>query len=76
MCLAMPAQIVSIEEDNATVSLGGVKKSINLSLVDDVAVGDYVIIHVGYALSKLDQQEAEKTLKDFQSMYSEKENRY
>ncbi len=72
MCLAMPAQIVSIEEDNATVSLGGVKKSINLSLVDDVAVGDYVIIHVGYALSKLDQQEAEKTLKDFQSMYSEK----
>ena len=72
MCLAMPAQIVSIEEDNATVSLGGVRKSINLSLVDDVAVGDYVIIHVGYALSKLDQQEAEKTLKDFQSMYSEK----
>ena len=72
MCLAMPAQIVSIEEDNATVSLGGVKKSINLSLVDDVAVGDYVIIHVGYALSKLDQQEAEKTLSDFQKMYSEK----
>ena len=72
MCLAMPAQIVSIEEDNATVSLGGVKKSINLSLVDDVVVGDYVIIHVGYALSKLDQQEAEKTLKDFQTVYSKK----
>jgi len=70
MCLAMPAQIVSIAGEQAVVSLGGVKKTVNLSLVDDVAVGDYVIIHVGYALSKLDQQEAEKTLKDFQCMYS------
>ena len=50
------------EGDNARVDLGGVRKEISLALVDEVAVGDYVIVHVGYALSVLDPEEAEKTL--------------
>jgi len=63
MCLAIPARVVELMEgDGARVDLGGVRKEISLALVDDVAVGDYVIVHVGYALSKLDPDEAEKTL--------------
>ena len=63
MCLAIPAQVVELREgDHAVVDLAGVRKEISLSLVDDVAVGDYVIVHVGYALNKLDPEEAARTL--------------
>ena len=69
MCLAIPAQIVELrDDDNAVVDLAGVRKEISLSLVDGVAVGDYVIVHVGYALNKLDPEEAEQTLKLFAEM--------
>ena len=63
MCLAIPARVVELREgDNAVVDLAGVRKEISLALVDRVAVGDYVIVHVGYALNKLDPEEAAKTL--------------
>ncbi len=69
MCLAIPAQVVELRDDNnAVVDLAGVRKEISLALVDGVAVGDYVIVHVGYALNKLDAEEAEKTLKLFAEM--------
>lgn len=69
MCLAIPAQIVELRDgDNALVDLAGVRKEISLALVDGVAVGDYVIVHVGYALNKLDPEEAAKTLKLFAEM--------
>ena len=63
MCLAIPAKIEAIgENETAVVDFGGVRKEISLALVDDVAVGDYVIVHVGFALHKLDQEEARQTL--------------
>lgn len=63
MCLALPVKVVELRTDDmAVVDLGGVKKEISLALLDDVKVGDYVILHVGYALSKLDPEEAERTL--------------
>lgn len=69
MCLALPAQITQLlDDDQAIIKLGGIEKKISTSLVDDVNVGDYVIIHVGYALTKLDQQDAEKTLRLFNEM--------
>lgn len=69
MCLAMPARVVEIREgDLAVVDLAGVRKEVSLALVDDVAEGDYVILHVGYALQKLDTEEAEKTLALFAEM--------
>jgi hydrogenase expression/formation protein HypC len=69
MCLAIPAQIVELRDgDNALVDLAGVKKEISLALVEGVAIGDYVIVHVGYALNKLDPEEAAKTLKLFAEM--------
>lgn len=67
MCLAMPAQVVSIDiaTDMAKVSLGGILKEVSLALVDDVGVGDYLLIHVGFALNKLDEDDAAETLKIF-----------
>jgi hydrogenase expression/formation protein HypC len=63
MCLAIP---ICVEEllagDMAKVTLGGVSKVISIALVEDVHVGDYLIIHVGYALAKLDPDEAAQTL--------------
>ncbi len=69
MCLAIPARVIEIgENDMAVVDLGGVRKEISLALVDGVAVGDYVIVHVGFALQRLDADEAEKTLALFREM--------
>ena len=69
MCLALPARIVELRGNEiGIVDLGGVRKEISLALVEDVRVGDYVIVHVGYALTRLDPQEAEATLALFASM--------
>lgn len=65
----MPAQITQRKEGNiAIVNLGGIEKEISTALVDDIKVGDYVIIHVGYALTKLNETEAKKTLALFSEM--------
>jgi hydrogenase expression/formation protein HypC len=69
MCLALPARVVEMSgNDMGVVDLGGVRKAVSLTLLDDVAVGDYVIIHVGFALTKLDPDEAAKTLALFAEM--------
>ncbi len=63
MCLAIPARVVALPEpDTALIDVAGVRKRISLALVEGVAVGDYVIVHVGYALAKLDPEEAARTL--------------
>jgi hydrogenase expression/formation protein HypC len=69
MCLAIPCRVAELlPGDQALVEVGGVRKSISLALVEDVQVGDYVILHVGFALSKLDAEEAAKTLALFAEM--------
>jgi hydrogenase expression/formation protein HypC len=71
MCLALPALVKELlPNDLAMVQLGGVTKEISLALVEDVVAGDYVIVHVGYALSKVDPDEAAKTLALFAEMAS------
>ncbi|MCA1940361.1 MAG: HypC/HybG/HupF family hydrogenase formation chaperone [Caenispirillum bisanense] len=63
MCLAIPAKVVDLLPDAmGRVSIEGVEKVVSLALLDDVAVGDYVLLHVGYALSRIDPEEAAKTL--------------
>ncbi|WP_299199815.1 HypC/HybG/HupF family hydrogenase formation chaperone [uncultured Amphritea sp.] len=66
MCLAIPVEVVEIlNSDTAIVDIGGVRKEINVALIEDLVVGDYVILHVGYALNKIDPEEARKTLELF-----------
>jgi hydrogenase expression/formation protein HypC len=63
MCLAVPAQVVDVTDpERAIVDLGGVRKEVSLALVEGVVAGDWVLIHVGFALQKLDVAEAERTL--------------
>ncbi|MBS1188179.1 MAG: hydrogenase assembly chaperone HypC/HupF [Burkholderiaceae bacterium] len=63
MCLAIPAKVVEIcGEDQARIDIVGVQKEISTALIDNVAVGDYLIVHVGHAIGRLDPAEAEKTL--------------
>lgn len=66
MCLAIPACVEQLTNENhAIVNLGGIRKEISLALVEEIVPGDYVIVHVGFALQKLDQTEAERTLAMF-----------
>ena len=64
MCLATPAEVVAITDDKqtATVSLEGVRKDISLALLDQVDIGDFVLVHVGYALNRISPDEAARTL--------------
>jgi len=63
MCLAIPARVEELlDNDEALVDMGGAHKPVSLALVEGVGIGDYVIVHVGYAISRLDPEEAEKTL--------------
>lgn len=64
MCLALPAEVHSIDRaaDTAVVALGPVKKEISIALIDDLAPGDFVLVHVGFALHKLSPDEAARTL--------------
>ena len=73
MCLAVPGKIVSIDESNnelkmAKVNFGGVMKDICIQWLDDVKVGDYVLAHVGFALNKIDQKDAEETIEILKQM--------
>ena len=66
MCLAIPARVVELLPGlRALVDLSGVRKDVSIDLVDDAQVGDYVIIHVGYAIGKIDPDEAQRTLELF-----------
>ena len=63
MCLAIPTRIVAIDGQMAQVELGGIERQISLALTPEAGVGDYVIVHTGFALSVLDEQEAQETLR-------------
>lgn len=62
MCLATPMRVVSIVGDTGKVDSGGVELDVSLALVDDVAVGDYVIVHAGFAIQSMSSEEAAETL--------------
>jgi len=68
MCLAIPTRIVSIEGQEAVVDIGGVERTISLVLTPEARVGDYAIVHTGFAISILDAKEAEETLRLFAEM--------
>jgi hydrogenase expression/formation protein HypC len=71
MCLAIPARVVELlPGPQAVVDLSGVRKQVFIALVDDAQLGDYVIVHVGYAIGKIDPEEAERTLALFAELAS------
>ena len=72
MCLAVPMKIIEINEDRTGIAeSGGVSRKINLKLLDDCAIGDYVIIHAGFAIEKLDVEQAAKSVALFDDLVRE-----
>jgi len=69
MCLGIPMKVVEIEGDNAVAEAGSVRKGIRLDLIEDVAEGDYVLIHTGYAIEKIDREEALETIDLLRQVY-------
>ena len=68
MCLGIPGKIVEIEKNVAKVDVGGLAREISLDLCPDVSVGEYVLIHTGFAIQKVDEKEAEETLELLKKM--------
>jgi hydrogenase expression/formation protein HypC len=72
MCLAVPGRILSIAEVDGTlmaeVDFGGVRKSVCLQYIPDAALGEYVVVHVGFAIQRLDEKSAQDTLADFERL--------
>jgi len=68
MCLGIPGKVVKIDGDVALVDIGGVKKQVDIFLVPDVKVGDYVIVHAGSAISKVNEKEAHEMLKAWEEI--------
>ncbi len=62
MCLAVPMKLVEIGDDTGIAELGGIKREVNLGLLEGINIGDYIIVHAGFAIQKLDKKEAEETL--------------
>lgn len=72
MCLAVPGQVKAIFEENGTrmgkVNFGGVVKEVCLAYLPDIEVGDYTIVHVGFAISQIDEASAQETLRTFEEL--------
>lgn len=62
MCLAIPGEVIEINDKEATVDFGGVQREVRIDTLDEVETGEYVIVHTGFAIEKLDEEEAKKTL--------------
>ncbi|MFA4910398.1 MAG: HypC/HybG/HupF family hydrogenase formation chaperone [Desulfobacteria bacterium] len=70
MCLGVPALVEEVRGEMGTVSIGEAKIEVSLVLVDDVSIGDYVLVHAGFAIARVDEKEAEETLSLIKEMVS------
>ena len=70
MCLAVPVRVVSIEGNEAEVEIGGVRRRVSIILTPEANVGDYVLLHTGYAINVVNEAEAQETLKILEEMAS------
>ncbi len=68
MCLAIPSKVIKIEDSIGTIDVDGVTREASLLLLDDVKVGDYVIVHAGFAINKIDEEAAIETLADLRKI--------
>lgn len=73
MCVGIPSKIVSLNGEMAVIEVYGVQKEVSVVLLDDLSVGDYVIVHAGFALNKIDEAEAEEILRLFDTLLADQE---
>jgi len=70
MCLAIPAKIIGIENEMGTIDMDGTQREVSLLLIEDAKIGDYVFVHAGFAIHKIDETEAMQSLKVLRDMAS------
>ena len=68
MCLAIPAKLISIDEYMGTVDMEGIQRDVSLLLLQDAQIGDYLIVHAGFAIHRVDESEAQASLKLLREM--------
>ncbi len=68
MCLAIPSKIIKIKDDIGTIDVDGVQRKASLLLLEDAEIGDYVIVHAGFAINKVDEKVALQTLQDMRNI--------
>ena len=73
MCLAIPMKVVKVEGDRGIVEIGGVEREASFQLLEGVKIGEYVLIHAGYAINKIDEEEAQETLELLREIASDME---
>ena len=76
MCLAIPMKVLKIEGSTGTLEIGGIQRTADLSLVEGVSIGDYVVVHAGFAISKTNEEEAKKTLELFDEIVEKSKENY
>jgi hydrogenase expression/formation protein HypC len=74
MCVAVPAKVIEVMEGEATVDFGGIKKRVNTMMVPQLTEGEYVLLHAGCAMQKIDEEEAKKTLEIFRALVEMEES--
>ena len=76
MCLAVPARIIRLIGKNAVCDFGGVNRRVNIQLMEEIMPGDYVIVHAGYAIEKLSEEEAQQSIRMWNELLKMEENRH
>ena len=71
MCLAVPAKIIKIENGMGTIDMEGIQREVSLLLQEDAKVGDYVIVHAGFAIHRIDEEEARESLRTLREIVTE-----
>ena len=71
MCLGVPMQVMSIDGEMAVCEIDGVRREASLMMVDGIAIGDFVVIHAGFAIEKLDEEDARETLQLFRELIAQ-----
>jgi hydrogenase expression/formation protein HypC len=74
MCIAIPAEIIELKERMAIVNFGGITQEVNIDLIDKVKLGDYLLIHCGCAIEKLNQEDAQETIELLEEVANNLEN--
>ena len=75
MCLAVPAKVLELKENIAVCDFGGVKRNVNIEMIEEVKIGDYLVVHVGYAIEKMSEKEAMETYKIWNEILEMEENK-
>lgn len=70
MCVAIPGKVISIERNEALLDFGGIKKKVNIFFIEDISLGDYLLVHAGCAIEKVSEDEAVETLEIFKEIFN------